>query len=165
MAYLQSLLAPHSLNINDSNVAVKWNEWKELWLHYSIAVKVNKEAGEVQAVTILMAISPKARKVFKTWNLTAGENKDIKTVIEQFDDYCNPRKNVPFERYRFNFQQQESGWLPFWSPRMHVLAWNELANERLCWLMRCLPHSPRLVSQRTHTSARCFSTALGQGSC
>lgn len=82
MAYLQSLLAPHSLNINDSNVAVKWNEWKELWLHYSIAVKVNKEAGEVQAVTILMAISPEARKVFKTWNLTAGENKDIKTVIE-----------------------------------------------------------------------------------
>lgn len=48
MAYLQSLLAPHSLNINDSNVAVKWNEWKELWLHYSIAVKVNKEAGEVK---------------------------------------------------------------------------------------------------------------------
>ena len=112
MAYLQSLLAPHSLYINDSNVAVKWNEWKELWLHYSIAVKVNKEAGEVQVVTILMAISPEASKVFKTWNLTAGENKDIKTVIEQFDNYCNPRKNVPFKRYRFHFQQQESGWLP-----------------------------------------------------
>ena len=32
MAYLQSLLALHSLDINDSNVAEKCNEWKEMWL-------------------------------------------------------------------------------------------------------------------------------------
>ena len=26
--------------------------------------------------------------------------EDIKGVVERFDNYCNPRKNVPFERYR-----------------------------------------------------------------
>ena len=43
MAFLHSLPAPHSLEINDSNVAEKWSEWKEMWEHYSVASKVNKE--------------------------------------------------------------------------------------------------------------------------
>ena len=37
------------------------------------------------------------------------EKKDIDAVIERFDSYCNPRKNVPFERYHFNLRQQELG--------------------------------------------------------
>jgi len=80
-----------------------------MWLHYSVAAKVNKEVGEVQVATFLTAIGPEARKVFKTWNLTATEKKDIDAVIERFDNYCNPRKNVPFERYCFNLRQQELG--------------------------------------------------------
>ena len=55
MVYLQSFPAPHSLNINDSNDAEKWNEWKEMWLHYSVAAKVNKENGESQVATFLTA--------------------------------------------------------------------------------------------------------------
>ena len=95
MADLQSLPVPYSLDINDSNVAEKWNEWKELWLHYSVAARVDKEADGVQMTTFLAAIGPEARKVFKTWNLTADEKKDIKTVIERLDNYCNPRMNIP----------------------------------------------------------------------
>ena len=30
---------------------------------------------------------------------------------------------------------------------MHILAWVDLANETLCWSMRCLPHSLQLASQ------------------
>jgi len=47
MAFLHSLPALHSLEINDSNVAEKWSEWK-MWEQYSIASKVNKEEGDVQ---------------------------------------------------------------------------------------------------------------------
>ena len=62
MAFLHSLLAPHSLEINDSNVAEKWSEWKEMWEHYSVASKVNKEEGDVQVAAFLTAIGPEARK-------------------------------------------------------------------------------------------------------
>ena len=109
MAFLHSLPAPHSLEINDSNVAEKWSEWKETWEHYSVASKVNKEEGDIQVAAFLTAIGPEAREVFKTWNLSATERKDIKGVIECFDNYCNPRKNIPFERYLFNSRQQEPG--------------------------------------------------------
>ena len=77
-AFLHSLPAPHSLEINDSNVAEKWSEWKEMWEHYSVASKVNKEEGDVQVAALLTAIGPEARKVFKTWNLSATQKKDIK---------------------------------------------------------------------------------------
>ena len=109
MAFLHSLPAPHSREINDSNVAEKWSEWKEMWEHYSVASKVNKEEGDVQVAAFLTAIGPEARKVFKTWNLSATERQDIKGVIERFDNYCNPTKNIPFERYLFNSRQQEPG--------------------------------------------------------
>ena len=60
MAFLHSLPAPHSLEINDSNVAEKWSEWE----HYSIASKVNKE-GDIQVAAFLTAIEPEARKSSK----------------------------------------------------------------------------------------------------
>ena len=108
MAFLHSLPAAHSLKINDSNVAEKWSEWKEMWEHYSVASKVNKEEGDVQVAAFLTAIGPKARKVFQIWNLSPIERKDIKGAID-FDNYCNPRKNIPFEHYLFNSWQQEAG--------------------------------------------------------
>ena len=66
MVFLHSLPAPHSLKINDSNVAGKWSEWKEMWEHYSIASEVNTEEGDIQVATFLTATGPEARKVFKT---------------------------------------------------------------------------------------------------
>ena len=62
MAFLHSLPAVHSLEIN---VAEKWSEWKEMWEHYSVASKVNKEEGDVQVAALVTAIGPEARKVFK----------------------------------------------------------------------------------------------------
>ena len=109
MAFLHSLPAPHSLEITDSKVAEKWAEWKEMREHYSIASQVNKEEGDVQVAALLTAIGMEGTKVFKTWHLTATQKKDIKGVLERFDNYCNPRKNIPFERYRFNSHQQKSG--------------------------------------------------------
>ena len=79
-----------------------------MWEHYSVASKVYKE-GDIQVATFLTAIGPEARKVFKTWNLSATKRKDIKDVIERFDNYCNQRKNIPLERSLFNSQQQEPG--------------------------------------------------------
>ena len=53
MAFLHSLPALHCLKINDSNVAEKWGKWREIWEHYSIASKVNKEEGDVQVAVLL----------------------------------------------------------------------------------------------------------------
>ena len=43
-----------------------------------------------------------------TWE-NAEEATKIKPVLEQFADYYESRKNIPFERYRFNKRSQEAG--------------------------------------------------------
>ena len=35
--------------------------------------------------------------------------RDHSPVLSKFAEYCQPRKNVPFERYRFNIRTQEQG--------------------------------------------------------
>ena len=61
--------------------------------------------------TLLTVIREEAWDVFSTfkdWVLLGDEGK-IKPVMTKFEAYCQPRKNVPFERYRFNRRTQEPG--------------------------------------------------------
>ena len=69
-----------------------------------------KKGEEVQVTTLLKIIGEDARDVFSTFTWEgADEATKIKPVLEQFADYCEPRKNVPFERYRINKRTQEAG--------------------------------------------------------
>ena len=56
-------------------------------------------------------IGEEAREVYSTFNDWAedGDDKKIKPVLKKFGDYCEPRKNIPFERYKFNPRVQEPG--------------------------------------------------------
>ena len=45
---------------------------------------------------------------FGDW-AAVGDAAKIKPVLAKFDSYCEPRKNVPFERYRFIRRVQEPG--------------------------------------------------------
>lgn len=50
---------PSLSQINDSHVAEKWSEWKELWEHYS----VDKEERDVQVTRDWTSIGPKAKSL------------------------------------------------------------------------------------------------------
>ena len=60
--------------------------------------------------TLLTVIGEEAREVFSTfaWT-TADDSAKIMPVLKKFEEYCQPCKNVPFERYRFNRRVQEPG--------------------------------------------------------
>ena len=45
---------------------------------------------------------------FTGWE-NAGDSKKIAPVLEEFGRYCEPQKNTPFERYRFNRRCQDAG--------------------------------------------------------
>ena len=51
-----------------------------------------------------------ARRVFATfvWN-PATNAEEIQPVLDQFEAYCRPRRDVPFERYKFYKRQQQAG--------------------------------------------------------
>ena len=105
-----TLPAPQPLEIHDPQAAEKWKRFKRAWTNYSLATELNKKSDDVQVVTLLTVIGEEAREVYATFTDWAadGDSTKIAPVLAKFEAYCKPRKNIPFERYRFNRRMQES---------------------------------------------------------
>ena len=104
------LPVPQPLEIHDSQAAEKWKRFKRAWNSYSLATGLDAKTEKVQVATLLTVIGEEAREVFATFTWEEAEdNSKINKVLTKFEQYCQPRRNVPFERYRFNRRMQEPG--------------------------------------------------------
>ena len=111
MASGLNLPPPTPLDIHDQNAAEKWKKFDLAWNSYALATELNKKSEAVQVATLLTVIGEEARDVYSIFTDWAaeGDEKKIAPVLQKFAEYCQPRKNVPFERYRFNRRTQEAG--------------------------------------------------------
>ena len=82
-----------------------------VWENYALVTELNKKSEPVQVATLLTLIGEEAREVNSTFNNWAedGDDKKIKPVLKKLRDYCAPRKNSRFQRYKFNRRVQEPG--------------------------------------------------------
>ena len=111
MASGYALPPPQPLEIHDQNAAEKWKKFQLAWSSYSLATELNKKSEKIQVATLLTVIGEEARDVFSTFNdwTDEGDSEKIQQVLEKFGEYCEPRKNIPFERYKFHRRNQEPG--------------------------------------------------------
>ena len=102
---------PHSLEIHDPQAAEKWKKFKRAWANYALATGLNEKDEAVQVATLLTVIGEEAREVFSTFTgwTAEGDEAKIEPVLAKFEKYCQPHKNIPFERYKFNRRSQEPG--------------------------------------------------------
>ena len=105
-----SLPPPQPLDIHNCNASEKWSRFLRSWSNYSLATDIGTKTEAVQVATLLTVISEDAREVYATftWD-NEGDEKKIGSVIDKFRAYCQPLKNIPFERYIFNKRAQENG--------------------------------------------------------
>ena len=91
--------------------AEKWKKFLFVWENYVLATELNKKSEPVQVATLWTLDGEEARAVYSTFNNLAeyGDDKKIKPVLKKLGGYCTPRKNIPFERYKFNRRVQEPG--------------------------------------------------------
>ena len=106
---LFALPPPAPLDIHDSNAAEKWKEFEQAWRNYSVAMKLHQEPETVQIPMLLTVIGAEARKVFSTFTFGGDNRYRIQPVLESFAAYCQPLKNVPFERYKVYSRMQDAG--------------------------------------------------------
>ncbi|KAL9978343.1 hypothetical protein ACROYT_G015844 [Oculina patagonica] len=104
-----NLPPPKALSFDD-NLATTWKSWKQAWKRYEIATGVHKQEGLVRVSTLLSIIGEDGVKAHDTfvWNETEDPN-NIELVLQKFDQFCAPRTQVIYERYRFNNRNQEPG--------------------------------------------------------
>ena len=85
-----------------------WSLFKQKWRNYEIASGLKNKEGETRVATLLSIIGDDALEVYNgfQWE-TVGDNIKIDKVLEKFEVYCNPKRNIPFERYIFNSRFQK----------------------------------------------------------
>ena len=102
---MDKLEPPKSL-ILTGNLAENRRRFKQQFEFYQIASCLDKKDGKVQAMALLHVVGIEALEVYINtfqWN-TERDNVKVDKIMEKFERYCNPRKNLTFERHHF-FQE------------------------------------------------------------
>ena len=86
----------------------EWPRWKKRFEQFRTASGLDGETGEKQVNTLLYAMGEEAEDTLASTNPTAAERRDYDKVVKKFDEFFKVRKNVIFERARFNKRCQGS---------------------------------------------------------
>lgn len=93
----------------EGNVSENWRIFKRNYDIWMVAKGIDEKADVVKIATFLNAIGKDAVEVYDTFNLTQIERTTYTRVIKSFEDFCKPRKNIVYERYRFGSRNQKEG--------------------------------------------------------
>ena len=104
------LVPPEPLNLTGNNIAENWRRWKQRFELFSLASGLSEKDEKVQAATLLHTAGAEALEVYNTFAWENDEDKNkVEKIKEKFQAYCNPRRNVTWERHVFNTRNQLAG--------------------------------------------------------
>ena len=110
MAMQLGLPPPEPLDLSGGNISANWKKFKQKYTNYEIATGISSKASSTRVATLLTVIGNDAIDVFNTLTWDAeGDDKKIEKVLLKFEEHCEPKKNVSYERYKFFSRAQESG--------------------------------------------------------
>ncbi|PFX14755.1 Retrovirus-related Pol polyprotein from transposon opus [Stylophora pistillata] len=96
---MDSFHKPSALSL-DGNTSQNRRLFKQQFDIYLTASGKGNKADAVK-IAILLNFAEDAIEVFNTFQSAEGDENRLDKVLEQFEQYCNSRKNVVFERYQF----------------------------------------------------------------
>ena len=110
IAKMSKLRPPEQLSFDTQHcLAEQWEQWaQEMRLYLNLAMAGDTEKDQCSA--FLYIIGRKGREIFNTWTLNPDTEVDkIEVLFKKFKDYCEPKKNIIIERYKFNTRAQNDG--------------------------------------------------------
>ncbi len=105
MAFFQ-IKCPEQLDFRNPG---KWEQWLKRFERFRVSSKLVAEEGEYQVNTLLYTMGSEADEILTSFGLTAEESKSYNTVIRKFNSFFVIKRNVIFERAKFNSRKQEAG--------------------------------------------------------
>ena len=87
----------------------EWPRWHRRFDQFRLASGLSAEDKGRQVCTLLYCMGETAEDVLSSTDITDDEKKDYNAVIKKFDAFFKVRKNVIFERARFNSRCQKEG--------------------------------------------------------
>ena len=86
----------------------EWQKWKRRFEQFRQASGLSTESKQRQVSMLLYTMGEEAEDTLLSTEISEDDRKDYDKVIAKFDSFFQVRKNVIFERARFNRKQDES---------------------------------------------------------
>ena len=87
----------------------EWTTWKRRFQQFRYASGLSTEDELRQVSTLLYCLGEEADDVLTSTNISAGDRTNYDAVMRKFDDHFQVRRNIIFERAKFNRRNQLEG--------------------------------------------------------
>ncbi|KAM7298469.1 adenylosuccinate synthetase [Ixodes scapularis] len=87
----------------------EWPKWKKRFERFRTASGLCTKPEEHQIDAFLYIMGDQSEDVLSTFQLSAEDSKNFDVVLQRFDSYFIPKRNIMFERARFNMRSQQDG--------------------------------------------------------
>ena len=87
----------------------EWLKWKRRFEQFLSASGLDKDDEARQVSTLMYCLGDDAEGVLASTNIKDDDRKKYKEVMAKFDDYFKVRKNIIYERAKFNTRDQKEG--------------------------------------------------------
>ena len=88
----------------------QWDHWRLQLELYLMATESAEKAQAIQTTIFLTCIGKQGLEIYNTFTFSNEEDKmKLKPVVERFEAYCKPRKNITLVRHNFLTPKQHHG--------------------------------------------------------
>ena len=87
----------------------EWPKWIRRFERFRIASGLVSRGEEVQVNTLIYAMGDEADDILRAFTLSEEDRKSYAIVKAKFDNYFVQRRNIIYERAKFNRRKQEEG--------------------------------------------------------
>ncbi|UYV63574.1 K02A2.6-like [Cordylochernes scorpioides] len=160
MANYMQIAAPEGFNFGKPN---EWPIWFKRFQRYRIASGLSEKSENEQVNALIYIMGDKAEEILILFNLSEAQINDYKLVVSKFQDYFIEKRNVIYERAKFNRRSQgETEPVEEFITNLYVLAENcsygilkeEMIRDRLLESELTLEKASQIVRQSENTENR-----------
>lgn len=106
MAASYQVQPPEAFNFSQPE---QWLKWIRRFERFKKASGLDAKPEEAQVNTLIYSMGDEADEILHSFSLSEDDKKKYATVKAKFDSHFIKKKNVIFERARFNLRKQEDG--------------------------------------------------------
>ena len=87
----------------------EWTRWIRRFERFRMALGLDKKSTEAQANTLIYSMGTQADDILRSFSLSEEDKKKYGVVKAKFNSHFVKRRNIIFERAKFNMRKQEDG--------------------------------------------------------
>ena len=106
---MESIVKPPSgFNIEADNLSEEWRTFKQEMTFYLLATEKAAKGEDIKTSILLTCMGKEAMQVYSSFTFDpATDSMKYDKVVQQFDAYFSPKKNLTLARYKFFTTRQE----------------------------------------------------------